>query len=169
MPRPDLARVPEFYHGYINQVKEDDLAAAFRNQSAEFDSFWKKIPAAKAGYRYAEGKWTIREVLQHIIDGERIFAYRALCIARRDATPLPGFDENSYAEYSKAENRDWNDLLGEWAAVRRSTEYLFNSFDEEQLETTGTASGKSNYVRAFGFIIIGHMNHHARIVAERYL
>src|SRR6187401_310355 len=97
MSRPDLARVPEYFHRYINQVEEDDLMPAFRNQTETFIDFLEQIPPAKIDYRYAEGKWTIKEILQHIIDAERIFAYRALCFARKDATPLPSFEENDYA------------------------------------------------------------------------
>ena len=169
MPRPDLSRVPEWYHNYINQVQENNLLKALQNQTGSFIKFLKKLPAEKRNYCYAKGKWTIKEVLQHIIDAERIFAYRALCFARQDATPLPGFDENSYADNSKAAKRDWNDLMEEFKIVRRSTQILFGSFDDEQMETTGTASGNLIYVMAIGFIIAGHLNHHVTIIKERYL
>src|SRR3569832_224983 len=109
MARPDISRVPEWYHRYINQVPENDLAEAIQNQTTNFCLFLESLPVNKRDYRYAEGKWTIKEVLQHIIDAERIFAYRALCFARKDSTPLPGFDENSYADNSKASTRDWNE------------------------------------------------------------
>ncbi|MGH2565446.1 MAG: DinB family protein, partial [Ginsengibacter sp.] len=89
MPRPDLTRVPEFYHNYINQVKENDLMEAFRIESPGFIQFFENIPSSKYDYRYAENKWTVKEVLQHIIDAERVFIYRALRFARKDATPLP--------------------------------------------------------------------------------
>ena len=169
MPRPDLTRVPDFYHNYINQAEGDDLMKVLCKQTESFSQFLKKVPKDKRNYRYAEGKWNIKEVLQHIIDGERIFAYRALCFARKDATPLPGFEENDYAANSKAEQRKWKDLVKEFEAVRRSTEILFDSFDDKQLETAGTASGKSNYVLAIGFIIAGHANHHIKVMKERYL
>ena len=128
----------------------------------------RNISSDKSSYRYADGKWSVKELLQHVIDAERIFAYRALCIARKDTTPLPGFDENSYAEYSGADKRDWNELIEEFMAVRRSTELLFNSLDEQQLNETGTASGKPVYVLGIGFIIAGHLNHHITILKERY-
>jgi uncharacterized damage-inducible protein DinB len=169
MPRPDLTRVPDYYHNYINQAEGDDLMKVLQKQTRSFEEFLNEIPKSKRNYRYAEGKWTIKELLQHIIDAERIFAYRALCFARKDATPLPSFEENSYASNSKAEKRKWKDLVKEFEAVRRSTEILFDSFDDEQLETAGTASGKSNYVLAIGFIIAGHANHHIKIMKERYL
>jgi uncharacterized damage-inducible protein DinB len=169
MPRPDLTRIPEYYHQYINQVKGNDLMKCLNKQTGTFLQFLKKIPKDKRNYRYAEGKWTIKEVLQHVIDAERVFAYRAMCFARKDATPLPSFDENNYAGNSKAEKRKWKDLVNEFLVVRWSTEYLFDSFDDEQLETEGTASGKSNYVLAIGFIIAGHANHHIKVTKERYL
>ena len=169
MPRPDLNRVPEFYHNYISQVPEDELMTAFKNQAPLIFDFLNKIPADKIDFAYAEGKWTIREMLQHIIDAERIFSYRALRFARKDPTPLPGFDENLFAQTAKADKRKWNDLLEEFKAVRRSSEILFGSFDEEQLETTGTANNNSIYVLAIGYVLVGHVNHHVRILKERYL
>jgi len=169
MARPDLTRVPEYYHKYIDQVKEDDLAKAFKKQTRSFLKFLDEIPKKKRDYRYAEDKWTVKEVLQHIIDAERVFAYRALCFARKDTTPLPSFDENNYAASAKVGNRKWKELVDEFATVRRSTEILFNSFDEEQLDSTGTASGKSVYVMGIGYIIAGHGNHHVNIIKERYL
>ncbi len=169
MPRPDLTRVPDHFHNYINQAEGDDLKDVLKKQTRSFEEFLNGIPKKKRNYSYAEGKWTIKEVLQHIIDAEWIFAYRALCFARKDATPLPGFEENDYAANSKADQRKWKDIVKEFEAVRRSTEILFDSFDDEQLETAGTASGKSNYVQAIGFIIAGHANHHIKITKERYL
>jgi len=169
MPRPDLTRVPDYFHNYIKQAEGDDLMDVLKKQTRSFEDFLNEIPKNKRNYSYAEGKWTIKELLQHIIDAERIFAYRALCFARKDTTPLPSFEENSYAANSKAGQRKWKDLVKEFEAVRRSTEILFDSFDEEQLETAGTASGKSNYVSAIGFIIAGHANHHIKVVKEKYL
>jgi DinB superfamily len=168
MSRPDLTRVPEWYHNYINQVPEDDLMQALKKQTSSFVQFLEKIPVEKRDYRYAEDKWTIKELLQHILDAERIFAYRALCFARKDATPLPGFEENDYAANSKADKRDWNEMVEEFKVVRRSTEILFGSFDNEQLETSGTSSGKKGYVLGIGFVIVGHINHHVKVVKERY-
>ena len=167
--RPDLTRVPEFYHNYIKQVPENDLMTAFKNQTGVFIDFLKTIPSEKIDYAYAEGKWTIREMLQHIIDAERVFCYRALRFARKDPTPLHGFDENLFAENSKADKRDWNDLIEEFKAVRKATEWLYGSFDEKQLEASGTSNNSSNYVLAFGFISVGHSLHHKNVITERYL
>lgn len=167
--RPDLSRVGNFYHNYINLVKEDELAEAFEKQSASFIRFLETIPAEKYDHRYAEEKWTIKELLQHVIDAERIFSYRALRFARKDKTPLPGFDENSFAAAAKAETRNWDKLVEEFKVVRRSSELLFNSFDEDQLDADGISSNSPNYVLALGFILIGHAMHHQKIVKERYL
>lgn len=166
---PDLSRVGNWYHGYIKMVQEDNLSAAFSNKDNNLIAFLDSIPESKLDYRYAEGKWTIKEVLQHIIDAERVFAYRALRFARKDQTPLPGFDENLFAENSKASTRKWNDLMEEFKCVRRSSEMFFNSLDEDQLEANGISSNTPIYVRALGYIIIGHPLHHQKILKERYL
>ena len=169
MARPDLSRVPEWFHRYIAQVEGDDLLPALTQQHSSFIQFLEKLPADKRDYRYGPDKWTIKEVLQHIIDAERVFLYRALCIARGEQQSLPGFDENEYAANSKAHNRNWNDLLEEFKAVRRSSEILFASFDNEQLEAAGISNKNPIYVLAIGFIIAGHVTHHLNVIKERYL
>ena len=165
----DLARVPEWYHKYISQIKENQLSKAFEEQSGPFARFLQDLHEEKRDYRYAEGKWSIKELLQHLIDAERIFCYRALRFARKDQTPLAGFDENEYAANAKTENRKWDDLVNEFNLVRKSTEIFFNSLDEEQLETDGVSSGNTIYVKALGFIIVGHLSHHLQVIRERYL
>lgn len=169
MSRPDLSRVPDFFHGYISKVKENDLTSALRNTTMELLSLLKSIPAEKHDYRYAEGKWSVKEVVQHLIDAERVFTYRALRFARKDDTPLPGFDENLFAQTAKVDKRTWDDLVQEFTALRKSSEALFGSFDNEQLEAEGVASEKSIYVLAIGYIVAGHVNHHCQIIKERYL
>ena len=169
MSRPDLSTAPEWFHGYINAVKENDLTEALRNQTALFNTFFESLPVEKREFSYAEGKWSIKEIIQHIIDGERVFTYRALRFARKDETPLPGFDENTYADNAKTDKRKWEDMLEEFNALRRSTEILFNSFDEDQLNATGLASGNPVSVLAIGFIVAGHVNHHISVIKERYL
>ncbi len=155
---------------YVAHVPaEGSLVQLLATQGAEFVAELRQIPAARQGYRYAEGKWNIREVIQHIIDAERVFIYRSLCFARKDTTPLPSFDENLYAENSKSDKRKWKELWNEFMAVRLSTLLLFASFDDEQLGTTGTASGKEIQVLALGFIIAGHAKHHELILKEKYL
>jgi uncharacterized damage-inducible protein DinB len=167
--RPDLSRVPAFYHNYISHVQEDDLLEAFNIETPVFIKFIESIPPGKYDYRYAEGKWAIKEVLQHVIDAERIFAYRALRFARKDSTFLPGFDENTFAENAKADKRDWNNLVEEFKVVRMASGYLFASFDNDQLEASGTANNSSVYVLGIGFLLIGHSLHHMRVIKERYL
>jgi uncharacterized damage-inducible protein DinB len=167
--RPDLSRVPKFYHNYISHVPQDELSEAFNAETPAFIEFIESIPRDKYDYHYADGKWTIKEVLQHIIDAERIFAYRALCFARKDKTFLPGFDENDYADNAKAATRDWNNLVSEFKFVRLASEYLFNSFDADQLDATGTSNNSSVYVLGIGYLLIGHTMHHMRVVKERYL
>lgn len=169
MPRPDSSKVFSYFLRYIDQVEENDLMPALKNQAASFTEFLNSIPADKRLYRYAEGKWSIQEVLQHIIDCERIFAYRALCFSRKETQPLPGFEEDLYADNSNADNRKWDDLVEEFKAVRKTTEMLFASFSKEQLQATGVASGNPNYVLALGFIMAGHVNHHQKVMKERYL
>lgn len=169
MANVDLSRVPEYYHKYINLVNENDLGQAFQKYQTDLIAALSQIPAGKWDYRYAEGKWTVKEVVQHIIDAERIFCYRALCFARKDKTSLPGFDENTYAAASKADKRTKEDLIDELQSVQRSSAQLFRSFDEEQLNETGIANGKSIYVKAIGYIIVGHALHHKNILLERYL
>lgn len=169
MSHVDLSRVPEYFHRYISNVINDDLQTAFDNHQTELVSFLKNIPKKKWNYRYEEGKWSIKEMVQHIIDAERIFTYRALCMARKDQTSLPSFDENVYAENSKADNRTKKDLLKELRTVQESSAQLFNSFDGEQLDQSGVASGKTTYVKGIGYILVGHAVHHKKVLEERYL
>ena len=159
----------EFYAGYISLAGDEDVQKAIRRSSRKFRKFLKKIPKKKIDYAYAEGKWTIREVLQHLIDAERVFTYRALRLARKDGTPLPGFDENQWARNAQAVTREWKDLVNEFEAVRTATEFLFGSFHEDQLQFTGTASNHEINTLALGYIIAGHVNHHMKVMEERYL
>jgi uncharacterized damage-inducible protein DinB len=169
MANVDLSRVPEFYHKYISFVAEKDLEKAFQDHQTDFLSTLKEIPTEKWNYRYAEGKWSIKQLVQHIIDSERIFCYRSLCIARKDKTPLPGFEEDDYAVASHAERRTKESLIEELSTVQRSSAQLFTSFDEEMLNESGISNGKSIYVKAIGYIIVGHTLHHKSILLERYL
>ncbi|MBS1534738.1 MAG: DinB family protein [Bacteroidetes bacterium] len=131
--------------------------------------FVQNIPMDKFDYRYAEGKWTIKDILLHLIDAERIFAYRALRFARRDRIPLASFDEDAYVISAGANQRNIQDLLSELATVRQATLALFKTFSDDDLLQIGQASGQPMSVRALGFVIIGHQNHHQKIFQERYL
>ncbi len=128
----------------------------------------KKVSEEKANYKYARGKWTLKELLQHAIDTERIFAYRALAIARKETAVLPGFDENIYAKNAEAGKRSWADLANEMKLVRQTTRILFTSFSKKALKTTGFFSSTSADVQTLGLIIVGHFYHHINIIEERY-
>ncbi|NMH29075.1 DinB family protein [Flavobacterium silvaticum] len=155
--------------GYMNTLTDEDLFEELEISLHRFIRFVREIPMDKFDYRYAEGKWTIKEIIQHLIDSERIFAYRALAFARNDKTELPGFEENDYADESDGQSRHLNALLTELSEVRQSNLTLFKSFSKEALTRKGSANGNILSVRAIGFAIIGHMNHHLNVYRERYL
>ena len=146
-----------------------DLLDELRNGKQVLLSLLEEIPEEKLTYAYAEGKWTLAEALVHMLDTERIFQYRALCIARNDKSEFPGFDQEAYVPVSNANNRSKKDLINEYVAVRDSSITLFASLDEEALKRVGVASGSKMSVRALGFITSGHQAHHVRILRERYL
>ncbi|MEZ4802649.1 MAG: DinB family protein [Gelidibacter sp.] len=158
-----------YYQTYINKTENLNLKDGLRHNFETVSSFLKILPADKLEYRYAEGKWTIKEVLLHLVDAERIFAYRALRIAREDQTPLPGFDQDIYVVPSKANDRSFESLINEYKTVRDATIALFDTFDQKMLTAIGTASNSPISVRALGFIIMGHENHHCEVIKERYL
>jgi len=159
-----------YYGNYISQVStEYNLVEELEISLHRFIHFVQNIPMDKHEFRYAEGKWTIKQIIVHLMDAERIFAYRALRFARNDKTALPGFDENDYAEIAPAEQRSIMSLLTEYSAIRHSNLLMFKSFSIEELLRIGTASENPMSVRALGLVMIGHQNHHQRIFEERYL
>jgi arsenate reductase-like glutaredoxin family protein len=161
--------LPYFTH-FLNRLDDSkDLIAILENSGAEATRFFKSIPKEMESYRYADGKWDIKEIINHLIDTERIFNYRALCISRKDQTVLNGFDENEYAKYSLASGRDINDLIEEFIVVRQATIALFKSFTPKMLHYIGQAGSGAISVRALGFIIAGHETHHIHVYKERYL
>lgn len=169
MSKPNLKDVPEHLREEIELVPEEDLRAAFSNYKKTID-FFKSIPDEKWNYRYSDGKWTVKAVVQHVIDGERIFCNRALVIARQDkTTPLPSFDEKLYGATANADRRTKTDLLNELESVQQSSRNLFASFSDEQLNAEGTISSYTATVNTLGFVIIGHCMHHMKILRERYL
>ncbi len=163
-----LGNYPSTMEGYLNKSGDEDLKTSFNKQNMEAEKLFLSIEEEKSKYKYADGKWTLKEVLQHLIDAERVFAYRALAFARKDNNTLPSFDENDYASNSNANDRTWKDLIAEFFSVRQSTEYLFDSFSGEALAMVGNASNYTIGVNTIGFVIIGHMNHHLTIIKERY-
>lgn len=158
-----------YYGTYIDKTAGLDLRNGLKVGGERSINFLKSISNEKLEYRYAEGKWTIKEIIQHLIDSERVFAYRALRIAREDKTPLPGFEQDDYVAPSKANKRSLDQLMNEYAAVRHATVALFDSFSNEMLMRLGTASNSTVSVRAIGFIIMGHEIHHCDVIKERYL
>lgn len=158
-----------FYAPYIQNLDNVILLEELEISVHRLRNFVQNIPMDKYDYRYAAGKWTIKDILQHLIDSERVFAYRALRFARKDVTPLPGFEENAFADAAEGFKRSIRDLLTELAVVREATLCLFKTFSDETLLLKGIASEREMSVRALGFIIIGHQNHHQRIFEERYL
>lgn len=158
-----------YYKKYIALVKEVPLVEALLQGQVDTISFFRAIPEEKLGFRYAEGKWSPKQVLLHLIDTERVFAYRALQFARSDNADLKGYDENIFAENSNADQRSLESLLEEYSAVRTASIHLFKSFDPTAMERFGKANGGPMSVRAAGYIICGHEIHHQNIVRERYL
>ncbi len=169
MPKPSLTSYPVYFQKYVAQVPEEDLLTAFQNQLPVVKEFLSKIDEEKSAYAYAEGKWTLKEVLQHIIDTERIFNYRALCMARKETASLPGFDENNYAANSNGNGRKWQDMVEEFLTVRKGTEIMFKSFTDEMLETSGVSNNNPATVNSIGFTTLGHFYHHKKVMEERYL
>jgi hypothetical protein len=157
------------YQSYIGLVKEDNVREAIGKNTARFRKLLDTIPRKKIDLSYAEGKWTIRDMLQHIIDSERVFAYRALRFSRMDPAPLPSFDERHWGAHAGGSGRRWKDLLEELKVVRTSTEYLYDQLSDEQLRFVGEANGRPLNAFTIGFIIPGHVAHHIHILREKYL
>ncbi len=160
--------MPVFFDRYIRLVEEDHLIHALQKHQADFDSFTEKLQQLD-DKTYAPGKWTVRDILQHIIDNERIQSYRALRFARKDTTSLPGYDEHSFGQQAAANRRSLEDLLEEFKTVRESSMRLFGSFSEEMLRQKGICFNVEISVLGIGFVIAGHPVHHIRIIEERYL
>lgn len=169
IPRPDASEFLPYYGKYIDRVPDGDVLQTLDDGLGEMMALARGLPEERGGHRYAPEKWSIREVLGHIMDAERIFAYRALRIARGDATPLASFDENAYVPAGRFDARTLADLAEEYEAVRRATLLLFRSTDDEALQSRGVASGAGVTARALAWIIAGHERHHLTLLRERYL
>src|SRR6187549_1825794 len=170
IPKPEASEYAPYATIYIGLLPDDGLVLKhLRDNLATTTEFIRALPEEKLSYRYAEGKWTIKEIVAHLIDDERIYAYRALRFARNDQTELPGFEQDAYALESGANDRSIEDLLQEFATVRSATISLFDSFDSETLMRVGIASGNVMSVRAAVYHIAGHELRHMNIIKERYL
>jgi uncharacterized damage-inducible protein DinB len=160
-----------YFIGYMNLIDTDtkSIIESLIDSQNNFESLLRNLPKEKQSFAYAEGKWTMKELIQHIIDTERIFCYRALCFARNDKTSLPGFDQDTFVDNANSNDRDYNDLLDEMAVLRKSTIQLYKSFSDESLLRIGVASENKMSVRALGYLFSGHQVHHLNVVKERYL
>lgn len=166
--RPEADEIPSHWVGYIKRVPELDPVIVCAAQIEETASLLHGLSDTEALHRYARGKWSVKEVVGHLADVERIMAYRALRIARGDTTPLPGFDENAYVPVAKFDARSVADLLGELRTARAATLALLRTFDADAWRRRGTASGKPVSVRAVAFMIPGHERHHIEVLRTRY-
>ena len=169
MNKPDSKEYAPYFEKYISLVPEGEIVVTLGKQIESTLSLIRGLSAAQGDLRYAPGKWSVKEVIGHLIDAERIFAYRALRFARRDATPLPGFDENSFVDNAGFGARSLADLAEEFEHTRKSNLYLFKSLDADSSLRLGTASDNKISVRAIAYIIAGHELHHLGILRSRYL
>jgi hypothetical protein len=168
IPRPTSSEYAPAYGGYVSAVPEGDLLSLLERQGRETVALLRGVSEKKSQYRYAPEKWSIREVVGHVNDAERVFTYRALRFARADATPLPSFDENAWGDASNADSRALAEHLEELAAVRAATLALFRGFSEEQFARSGVASNHEITVRALAYITAGHERHHVKVLREKY-
>lgn len=170
MNKPEHEKIPAFYRKYVELVPEDKELMPLLIESRDgFLDLLKEIPEEKGSYAYAEKKWTIKELINHVCDAERIFAYRALRFGRGDLTDLPGFEQDDYVENSGANSLDFEELMTEFRNIRNSTIDLFNGFDSKALTRFGSANGFRIDVNTLGYIIIGHLYHHQRELKNKYL
>ncbi|WP_299665744.1 DinB family protein [uncultured Polaribacter sp.] len=160
-----------YFEQYIQLVpyKEKSLLAYLLDSQKDFDTLLRTLPNEKHNFAYKQGKWTLKELIQHTIDTERVFCYRALCFARNDQTPLPGFDQDVFVQNDNANERNYFDLLDEMNILRKSTIQLYKSFSDDALLRVGIASNNKMSVRALGYLFSGHQMHHLNIIKERYL
>lgn len=166
--RPAPGEYLEYYGRYVDLVG-DDLFGTLRAGAESIRRLLEPLPESRGDHRYAPGKWSVKEVLGHLIDAERVFGYRALRFARNDQTPLPGFEQDDWVPLSGSDSRTLRSLLDEYRAVRGSTIALFENLPEEAWSRVGTANGARMSVRAAAYVIAGHEIHHGNVLRERYL
>ena len=167
--KPNLNTVPEFYRGYIECTNQTPLMEQLKISIHEISLIIDGLNEETADYRYLEGKWSLKEMIQHIIDTERIFSYRALCFSRGETYKLPSFDQDDYVIRSEASSRNLKSLKREFLLVRESTILMFSSFSEEQWQSKGWVGPFEFTVSMLGYIIVGHLNHHVNIIESRYI
>lgn len=167
--KPAPGEAAAYPQSYIDLLTETDLQDALRNSAEQTLELIRSTPEEKHNFQYAPGKWTVKEVIQHLIDTERVFAYRALRFSRKDATQLPGYEENDYAPNSNCNGRSLADLAMEYTIVREGSSILYTYMTNEMLDFKGSASNLMYSARILGWVIAGHNLHHNRIIKERYL
>jgi uncharacterized damage-inducible protein DinB len=167
--RPASTEFSPYYAGYVARVPDGDVVASLAAQVADTIALVRSLPESKGEHRYAEGKWSIRQVLGHMADTERIMAYRALRVARGDSTPLAGFDENAFVANARFDARTLDSLADDLSIVRRATVALLTPLSDEELLRAGSANGAPVTARALAWIIAGHERHHVAVLRERYL
>jgi hypothetical protein len=167
--RPERTEAAPFYFTYIDQVPDGDICALLEVQGREVLDLLRSVSEEKSRYRYAPGKWSIREMVNHINDTERVFSFRALWFARGFASPLPGFDQNAGVAAARADDRPWSHLVDEFQALRTATLALFRMLPDEAWSRGGIASDKPVSVRALAYMVAGHVIHHMKVLEERYL
>jgi hypothetical protein len=168
MPRPQANECAPYYMKYISLAEGNSVREIVEKYAFDIQEFYNSLPDEKADYAYAENKWNVKQVVQHVTDAERVFAYRAMRIARNDKTPLASFDENAYVENGFSEQRALSSLKQEFNSVRAATDIFLLSLSDEQIMRLGTASNNPVSVNALAFIIYGHLLHHKNIFIERY-
>lgn len=166
--RPKADEYGEFYQGYIELVTGPNVLQTLIEQGQKTYPLIQKLSPEEAAFRYADEKWSVKEVIGHLVDTERIMGYRVLCISRGESTPLPGYDQNEYVDESEFADRSLQSLSTEYDALRNANISLFNSFDEHQILRKGTANDVTVSVRALAYIIAGHERHHLNILEEKY-
>ncbi|NNC94992.1 MAG: DinB family protein [Chitinophagales bacterium] len=167
--RPAAEESNLYFKTYIDKVNDEDIFQILSDQKQTTIDFLESIPVEKHDYAYVSGKWTLKEVLLHIMDTERVFAYRALRIGRNDKTPLPGFEQDDYIAYTNSIKRSMRSIIDEYKSIRDCTLTLLSSYDDTNLDRIGKASGHAVSVRALFFIVAGHEVHHIDVIKERYL
>jgi DinB superfamily len=169
MNRPTESEYAPYYQSYIDRVSESDILPVLRSQMDELDVLLERVEPHQETFRYGEGKWSIREIVGHLIDTERVFGYRALCIARGEKQNLPGFDQNDYMATAPYNGIDLEDLLSELRLIRLGNVAMLRTLDEEAWSRVGVANNNEVSVRALAFIMAGHVRHHMNVLRERYL
>jgi hypothetical protein len=168
MQRPDKTEYDPYYEGYISLVEKEDIIDTLERQNTELSDAFGGFGEDRGNHRYAEGKWSIKELLSHIIDGERMFGYRVFRISRGDKTPIEGFEQDDYIENSHANERGFADMIEEFENLRSANLLLFRNLKDADWVRTGTANDVEISVRALVFIMAGHVRHHLKILDERY-